>query len=371
MKTRITISDSAFNILEVLDNEIISPSWEFNRIGGCGSFNFSLPRDYCDEKYISGDFNIKIYGRNDSTSTFDLWYQGLVEAKMPNIRGDEEKISVQGHGYQAQLSRIYLNGVTYTGQEVSVIIKDLLDNYIVPYTNISYSASDIEATTFTPSSIKFSTDAMSAIQTLADIVGTREWGVDEDRNFYFKARSSSIGYRFTLGGKVTSFSSDDSFKDIINRVIIQGGDVAGVPYTDTFNDVISQLKYGRRDSVISNSSVTTSDVATRLASSVFAEKNDVVRRGSCEIADYEVRMEATIPIPLFALVTRRPFYNEKFYGTFLYGGEISYQINKIGYKLNNEGSLTINLDLGKPRPDISETIGQMEYELEQLRSASI
>ena len=371
MITRVEISDKSFNLLEVLDNEIMGLSWEYNRIGGCGSFSFNLPREYCNERYISGDFNIKIKVRNESTGAYDLWFQGLVEDKVPNIRGDEETIAVNGHGYQSQLSRIYLNNVTYTGQEVSVIVKAILDTYVTPNTDITYDAGDIVATSFTPSSIKFNTDAMSAIQTLADIVGTREWGVDKDRKFFFKARSSTTSLRFPLGGKVTGFSSDDSFKDIINRVIIQGGDVAGTPYTATYDSTLSQLKYGRRDSVISNSSVTTADVAQQLANSVFAEKSDVVRRGRVELSDYETRVEATIPIPLFALVARRPFYGEKLYGTFLYSGEIAYQINRVNYRLSDEGSLTTQLDLGKPRPDISEAIGQITYELENLRSAAL
>lgn len=372
MITRVVLSDKSFNILEVLDNEIMGLAWGYDRVGGCGSFTFNLPRNYCDEKFISGDFNIKIYVRNESTNAYDLWFQGLVEDKVPNISNDEETIAVQGHGYSAQLSRIYLNNVTYTGQEVSVIVKAILDTYIVgSNTDITYTASDIEATGFTPSSIKFNTDAMSAIQTLADIVGTREWGVDKDRKFFFKARSSMVGFRFPLGGKVTAFSSDDSFKDIINRVIIQGGDIAGTPYTVAYDSFASQTKYGRRDSVISNSAVTTADVAVQLAASVFAEKSDVVRRGRAELGDYETRIEATIPISLFTLVVRRPFYGEKLYGTFLYSGEITYQINRVNYRLSEEGTLTTQLDLGKPRPDISETIGQITYELENLRSASL
>lgn len=371
MIARVEIRDSDFNLLEVLDNELMGLSWEYSRVGGCGSFSFNLPRDYCNEKYISGDFNIQVKVRNPSTGDYDLWFQGLVEDKVPNISRDEETIAVQGHGYQAQLSRIYLNNVTYTGQEVSVIIKDILDTYITPNTDITYEAADVVATSFTPSSIKFNTDAMSAIQTLADIVGTREWGVDKDRKFFFKARSATTSLRFALGGKVSSFSSDDSFKDIINRVIIQGGDVAGTPYTATYNSTLSQLKYGRRDSVISNSSVTTADVASQLADSVFAEKSDVVRRGRAELVDYETRIEATIPIPLFALVARRPFYGEKLYGTFLYSGEIAYQVNRINYKLSDDGALTTSLDLGKPRPDISESIGQITYEIEQLRSSTL
>lgn len=370
MTVRVEIRDRSFTLLEILDKEFMGLSWDYSRVGGCGSFSFSLPRNYCDEKYISGDFNIRIYVRNETTSAYDLWYQGVVESKQPNVK-DDETIQVSGHGYQAQLSRIYLSNVTYTSTEVSVIVKSILDTYVVPNTDITYDVGDLTATTFTPSSIKFNGSAMDALQTLADLVGEREWGVDKDRKFFFKARSSTVGYRFPLGRNVTSFNSDDSFKDIVNRVIIQGGDIAGTPYTATYNDTVSQLKYGLRTRVVSNSSITTADVASQFADSVLTEFNDVVRKGSCEIVNYTTRIENTIPIPLFALVARRVFYGEKYYGTFLYSGEISYQINRINYRYSNDGDLSMTLDLGKLRPNISEVIGQISYELEQLRTASV
>ncbi len=232
---RTELRDREFNILEIIDDEIINLNWDYSRIGGCGGFSFDLPREFCNEKHISGDFNIRIYYRNPSTKAYDLWYQGLVEDKTPNIRGNTETINIKGHGYLAQLSRIYIDK-DYTSTEVSVIVKDILDTFVTPKTNITYSAGDIVATGFTPDSLKFNTDAKNALQTCADIVGAREWGVDKDRKFFFKARGSTVGFRFPLGNKITDFSEAQSFKDIINRVVIQGGDVSGVPCTKTYDD---------------------------------------------------------------------------------------------------------------------------------------
>lgn len=376
MIVRVELRDTDFNILEILDNQIMNLTWEYNRIGGCGSFSFDLPREFCNEKFISGDFNVRIYARNDSTGDYDLWYQGIVENKAPNVRGSEETISVQGHGYQAQLSRIYVNQ-TYAATEISAIITSILDTYITPNTDITYAGGDITATGFTPDSIQFNTDALSAIQTLADIVGAREWGVDEDRKFYFKQRSSTLGLLFPFGGNVTAFTDDDSFKDIANRIVIQGGDVGGSPYTPDptgadYNDVPSQTKYGRRDFVYQNSSIITASVAEQFASSILTERKDVIRRARCELVNYETRLETTIPIPLFAIVARGTLYNEKTYGTFLYSGQIAYQVNRINYALqSSDSNIRINLDLGQPRPNIAESIGQLKYQLEQLRGANL
>lgn len=371
MKYRVEIADKSFNRLEILDQEAMGLHWDFSRIGGCGSFSFDLPREYCNERFISGDFNVKIYKRNNTTKAYDLWYQGLVETKQPNIRGGNETIQVRGTGYQAQLSRIYIANKIYTSTEVSLIVKDILDTYVCPYTNITYSGGDLVATGFTPSTVKFNTDALSAMQTLADITGTREWGVDANRKFYFKERSSAVGFIYPIGSeKILNFSSDDSFKDIINRVVIQGGDVAGVPYTATFNDTSSQLKYNLRTSVTQNSSITTSDVATQYANSVFTESRDVVRRGSCELLE-EIQIESTTPIPLFLMLAPSITYGQKAYGTFLYAGRITYQVNRINYSVDNNGNMRIGLELGQLRPTLSEKLAQLNYELEQLRSTSL
>ncbi len=367
---RVELRDKEFNILEILDAEFMNLRWAYSRLGGCGEFSFDLARDYCNEKSISGDFNIRINYRNPSTKNYDLWYQGLVEDKYPAISGDEEIIRIDGHGYSTQLSRIYVSK-TYTSQEISVIVKDILDTFVVPNTDITYSASDIVATSFTPDSLKFNTDAKSALETCANIVGSREWGVDKDRKFSFKGRSSTVGFRYLIGKDITDFNEDQSFKDIVNRVIIQGGDVSGTPYTKTFNDTLSQAKYNLRTKVIQNSAITTDAVAQQYANSIFAEFNDVVRSAKCTFINLDQRIEETIPVPLTIIVGKPVRYSEKKYGTFLYSGLIERQLNKVNYILDNNNILKTRIDLGYLRPSIAENIAQLEYQLEQQRAGSL
>jgi hypothetical protein len=370
MDFRVEIRDTDFNILEFLENEITSLSWDYSRIGGCGSFSFELPREFCNERFISGDFNIRIYIRNETTKAYDLWYQGLVEDKKPSISGDKEKVSVTGHGYQAQLSRIQISE-SYSSTEISVIVKDILDTYITPNTDITYETADIEATGFTADTLDFSTDAESALKTCADTVGGIEWGVDKDRKFFFKARSSTVGYRFWIGKNITGFNEDQSFKDIVNRVVVQGKEIAGVPYTFTANDLSSQTKYNLRTKVIQNSAISTEDVATQFASSMLDEYSDVVRKASCSLVNYQTRIEATVPIPLFVLKGVGVRYGEKKYYTFLYSGEINRYIERANYSINDNAVLTTKLTLGQLPPNSSEQIVQLKYKLEQLRTANL
>lgn len=368
---RVELRDRQFNILELPDNQIDQLNFDFSRIGGCGDFDFSLPRNYCDEKFISGGFNIQIYIWNDTTRIFDLWYQGSVQEKIPQVQSGKEFVRVIGHGYQAQLSNIQIPASTppYVGMELSAIVKSIIDNFVVPNTNITYDLAEIVSTGFIADSISFATDCGSAITTLGDLAGNYEYGVDCNRKFYFKPRSSTPGIYLSIGQDIINFSEDQDFKDIINQVIIQGGTLGdGSTYTKTFNDAQSQLKFGIIAQIIQNSAITTDDVAAQLATATFLDYNDVIRKATCDLVNRKERFEATIPLPLVVLIADSAIlYGQQRYGTFLYSGLIQRQINRISYAIDTNSALSISLDMGNLLPDDADYINRLQYQVEQLR----
>lgn len=369
MDYKIVMSDRSFNVLEEIEDIASNISWDYNRIGGCGSFSFDVPVRYCEETFLGGSFNVKIYLKNYSTNDFDLWYQGRVENKSHNVRAVNETISVSGSGYQSQLKDIIVNQ-DYASSEASAIVEDVLDNDIVPNTDITYDGGDITATSFTPDNIEFKDkDALDVMKTLADVVGSREWGVDADRKFFFKARSSDVGFRFPLDGKVTSFSNDTSSVDIINRIIINGGDVSDTPYREVINDLKSQRKWGRRDKVISNSSIVSTQVANQFAQATFSDYKDIVRSARLDLVD-NIQIEETVPIPLVQVVAKSITYGTRKYGTFLYSGRIAYQVNRVSYKIDRVSGLVVSIQLGRLRPNVAEDLNQLEYRLDQLRQTT-
>lgn len=367
MQYKIVISDRSFNVLDEIQDLASDISWGYGRIGGCAEFGFTIPSRFCRNLLIAPGYNVKIYRRNPSTLNYDLWYQGRIESSQPTIIGEVETLEVGGLGYQSELQDIYIDA-DYSSTEVSVIVKSLLDNYITPNTNITYDAGDIETTSFTPDSISFNGNASDAMRTLAEIVGSREWGVDSSRKFFFKARSASVGFRYPFGGKILRYQGDDSTRDIVNHVIIIGG--GDPPFSATYDDAISQLKWGRRDKAYINSAITTTQVATQIASSFFTEFGDVVRRARVDILD-EVQIESTIPIPLITFIPKLYRYGELKYGDFLYSGAINYQVNRVQYSLNNEGTLKLSIQAGQLRPSVAEDIGQLEFQIDQLRQQNI
>ncbi len=369
-KHKIIISDRSFNIIDEIQDDAFNLHWEYNRIGGCGAFSFEIQKKFFEDLTLGGDFNIKIYLRNPATKAFDLRYQGRMPFKTYRVQGEQETINISGLGYQSQLGKIYVDR-DYTSQTIEYIVKHILDNDVTPNTDISYVAGDIENTGVTLDSIKFNTDALKAMQTLAEIAGSREWGVDKNRKFFFKARSSSVGIRYPIAAKGIRYTDEISTDEIVNRVVVTGGDVSGSPFQPSpFNYTNSQLKWKRRDRVVQNSAIRTNAVAQRFADALNAEFDDAIHRVRIELLD-DTEIEATTPIPLIRLLSRQTTYGEKTYGTFLYSGPVNYQVNRINYKMDDAGVITTSMELGQLRPQISEDISQLAYQIEQLRQQGI
>lgn len=366
---KVLVSDRNFNMRAEVQNELQNLTWTWNRLGGCGAFSFSLPREFCrDVSVLTGD-NVKIYIKNFSTNSYDLWYQGRVENHNHNVNKNLETVRISGDGYLSELRDIYVDR-DYSSTEASAIVTDVLDNDITPNTNISYVGGDITATTFTPDTYEFNNNALNVMQTIADTVGSREWGVDENRKFFFKERSETVSHRYPLGSKVTNYVVDSSSNQIINRVVVIGGDVSGSPFTETFNDLKSQEKWKRRDKAIKNTAIVTSAVAQQFANSYFQEYSKIVRRARLDLISND-RIESSVPLGLAEVRAKSTTYGTRKYGTFQYSGALTYQINRIRYSIDTTGNLKQSLDLGKLRPDISESIGQLEYKIEQLQSQGV
>jgi hypothetical protein len=359
---RIELRDRSMEFVTILDGRVANIQWGYSPVGGCSDFSFSALSKYCTELNFGANFNVRIYKRNFTTKAYDLVYQGRIENVEYSVSEDKEDVQVNGFGYQSELSDIIVNR-NYTSTEISAIVKDILDNDVVPNTNVSYQISDLENTGFTPDSIKFSyVSALECFDKLADICGSREWGVNKNRQFFFKAQTEDIGWRYPIGGKLTSVKMNSSSREIANRIIVLGKEVSGSKYIYTKDYTQSQLKYKRRDKVESNSAVTTAQVAEELADAKYAEFKGVVDRASAELKD-DVVFEETVPVKLFKIISREVRYNERNYNTLLYAGQNAFRIRKINYSIDDKSSLKINLELGQLLPDIVENIKQLKFSL--------
>lgn len=362
---RVELRDRDMNFITILDNRIKDIVFSFSPIGGCADFSFKALSKYCTELNFGANYNVRISMRNDATKNYDLIYQGRVENIVNDINYSDENIQIQGFGYQSQLSDIVINA-TYTSTEVSAIIKDLLDTYIVPNTDLTYDLADLENTGFTPDTITFSyVPAIEAFEKLAEITGNIEWGVDKNRKVYFKRRSDIANFFEPLGKYLSDFKINSSSREIVNRVIVIGAEVSGSKFTYVKDYAKSQRKYKRRDKVIQNSAVTTNQVAEQLADAKYAAGKGMVDRGSF-VYEKEFIWETSLPVPLVKIQTREITYDEKAYDTFLYAGQEPFRILKIKYKIDDSSRLSSNVDFGQKTPDIIEGIKQLEFRLNNV-----
>ena len=349
-------------------NQANNVRWSFNRIGGCGAFSFDISKRLFTDRNIELDANVKIYLRENGT--YVLRYQGKVQSKNYNVRGNDETINIRGFGYQVELKNIYVNR-NYTTTETSLVVSDILTTDITPNTNILFlTSTGVDATSYTPDSLEFNTNSQNALQTCAEIVGTREWGVDENRYFYFKTRSSSIGFNLPIGSRIESLGYDVSSQDVVNRVVVFGGDIAGVTFSRTVDDTQSQLKWKRRDEVIQNSSIITNDVADQFGNAKLAEFKNVSRRVRFDYLGNTI-WEDNVPIDLVQVKTDVDKYGSRKYGYGLYNSNVSLRINRISYSINEDGVMKSSIEAGQIRPDISESISQLEHKIENLQSIGV
>lgn len=371
---RIELRNKAFTLVDIFepDNEASSIRWEYRRIGGCGTLRFKLSRAYDAKGDIDGTYDVQLLISNRATGNFDLWYRGFIQQIAPSL-DDPESIDVICAGYGAQLGWIRVSK-TYSAQEsLETIVRDILQTMVAPNSKILYDTTLVDATGVSlqaGESLKFDTYADNALKTIATIVGTREWGVGTDRKFFFRAQSSAIKHRFIPGHDVVRFEDFIDYSRVKNRLYLKGG---GSPaFSTTREDTGSQGQWGLREEIITNPSITTNPTGNSYLNALLAEKAIPVRRSTLSVALRRNRLEVATPIGQIA-VTSGVFVNK--YGTFKYGapgkkygGEFGYQLGVATYTLDDNGVLT-DMDLSQEAPSIAESVGLLEFQVEQLEAA--
>lgn len=361
----VELRDKNFNLVRILTKKIKDISWVYNRIGGCGNCDISISISFEElTNYIKPDYEIRIFAALAGTSA-ELVYRGFVEDYRPKI-SIPDGVRISTSGYFGQLKRVPVIR-TYTNMEISAIIKDILDQDILPNTSIFYEAANIEESGFVVDTIEFNTMADDAISTLARLAGNFEYGVDRNLDFYFKEKSTTIKHFVRIKKDVKNFDEINDYSNIINRYIIKGKD----GFSDTVDNTESQTLYGIRTKIISNSAITTTAVSQRYGSMLIAESARIARRASINIVNKNALFESSVPIGKLTIlkvpISTKTKYGAGKYGAFKYGNLISYDVENISYSLGDIG-LNAKIELGQEQPDITNQIEQLNFELNQIRN---
>jgi len=366
------------------------PTWEWNRKGGCGACSITLAKGYRDLVFDARD-DIQI--RIKSGATSKLVYRGYIADVTPTLQKDQTVIlKVRGYFDLFKKMIVHDDGdlKTYTSQEVSVIVDDILDTFVT--LNSPITKGTIDSGTFTPDSIQFLTTVESALNTLADLTGDIEFGVGADLVFFWRTESTVIRHKFFAGVDIKVLERKVNYDSLINKVYLVGGEVAGVKFKRTAENTDSQSQYYLSEDIVNNGSIVSSTVADEYLGSILRQKSSPQLSIRAQIPNTAKRFEDTVPIGLITFYDVH--YDKDLSGDIVgdvigeaadggsdiivgltadggsdvfVGGQYSAQVDRISYELSNTpGRVNATIQFGETVLETASKIKRLELALSNL-----
>ena len=218
---------------------------------GCGAFNFELLSKPQNEILHAYRIDIHLFGDTEP------WYSGEI-IKRPKDGSTSKPYKYSGFGFLNQLKTCKVNqqynATTFpvaADREVGAVMDHAMRTFIEPETKIVYSATKIIAAGFTITDINFDrTSAQEAANELANVAQNYQYGVDEDREFFFRPVDTTINadaIRF-VGKNIRDFIyKEPNAGKVINEIDVLNGEITdGSNYIVTVSDAASQASYGKR-----------------------------------------------------------------------------------------------------------------------------
>ncbi len=226
-------------------------------VNGCGEFSLELSKLPKELKEITYNYRVDIHLFGDTTP----WYSGYI-IRVPQKGTTSPTRVFEGFGFYNQLGDILISA-SYTNKQVSEIVNDLMSKYIEKDTDIVYNADKIEATDYVVKEIRWDrVSAKDCLKQLSELCLGREYGVDEKRELFFRAKDDNIYdiARFWVGKHITTFIPTEEIDGIKNRLYIYSGKVTGstgnkTNYVLTVEDIESQQNYGVKEAKLTIPSV--------------------------------------------------------------------------------------------------------------------
>ena len=368
----IELRDKNFRLKGRLEGATTMAQWEWNRIGGCGRAVLKVDGNYL-RFTIAPDDDIRIY-LNNAGSGVTLWYRGYVQSVVPSLdTGNDGSMRLECMGYFGWLDRIIIQDgnapKTFTSTEVSQIVTSIVDNFVVANSEITRGT--IDASTFIPDMLSFKISARDALKTCYDLLGTIEYGVDQNLQFYWRNQSEAVSDKLYLGGNITKLQDRIDFRNIVNKIYFEGGNEGDSVFVATGSSQDSISRYGLHEEIISNGSISTNAVAQRYISGILTQRSKPIRQMSLTLKNTTKRFEASVPMGSIAVVDPDVAQARYLWGTTANGGA-----NRLWGTSGNFGSNTIYGGVRKEQIDrISYTLspqdGRIDAELQFGNSFAI
>lgn len=186
-------------------------------------------------------------------------YCGYIE-NFPEPGTKRSTYTFTGFGFRKQLDTLNIpddsTAIYASGTAAGEIVRDIAENIIAPNTQIRYNPSKISISLGTPiaNDLDFNAQKITDIMdSMARIAGA-EWGVDADKDLYFRDRAYTTPDRvYFIGIDSGEFKPQKVIEGVVfNSVFVKrkegrGSGSAGYLIAGIFNNGPSQAKYGVRE----------------------------------------------------------------------------------------------------------------------------
>lgn len=360
MKTYIRLFNRYGDLQKVLDNKAIV-SWEYNRKGGCGqgSCQIPTPDDSLEHAIRPGAF-LRVYMDEE------VRYTGRLIRSSRMIGKGVQDLNLTFYGFLIDLSTLIVSA-TYVGQGVKDILIDILDNYVLPYSDVSYNASDIDDPGYSVEDLVLNHTVKDAVTLLANLSGSVEWGVDSSRNFFFKLTDRNIKNVFLIGKDITQFTEERKDDEIINSLNVFGAEGATV----TIESSLSIATHGKRQANLFETSISSGTDLFRLGYNYL--KNTASSRRSIKFSlnEPDIFIERTRALGACAVsvlpIRLLPKYHQFKYGTSKkYGNLKRDQFSNIRYTIQG-GGINADITLLDDVPNVGDLQKRVEFEIKDLQ----
>lgn len=218
------------------------------------------------------------------------WHMGFVtQVEKPGTTPRDDYV-IRGHGLRDQLESVSAEQNISAVTDVGQIVSDLVQNYIVPNTDIGYDSSKITTSTgvLTAQDIELGKQSISEVLDALAAMANYRWGVNGDGNLFFEPAPSTNNRTYFVGFDCEEFELVEDIESVRNSIKVKrqqskasSDAAAGWVIGAIREDASSQAKFGVREYEFTAPGYWTDDDCGTLADSILASKKDPPNTGRC------------------------------------------------------------------------------------------
>jgi len=225
-----------------------SASWSLGRIGGCLDFEMEVLADLLPGTIaLSSLVEVRI---QPVGGTKTLYYTGAI-TETPSAGTTAKVVRYRGVGLWEQwVNRLATS--YYAGATTSAIATSILSDYSGE-TDISPVGTEISiASPYTVGDLELEyVTVADAVKLLAEVQKSVDYGIDQNRKFYFRDSDTGINEHLHVGKHIVSFEPSKRRDRLVNHVLLQNKKgVGGGLLIQSREDATSITTNGRRTKLV-------------------------------------------------------------------------------------------------------------------------